>query len=276
MSMPSWVHRPKDQPPNSEPLDWRRKKEEKKKKWSFRLRQPVIPSKVIRDDPCREMEGWITAITEMKTWIFMFPVGRGKAKDKTPGVRQNVPVCFQGFCWRLFFPRLQWRWHTSLPRLWAQLLYSSLLLQTAQEDLPVHLNRAMNFPSLLFVLFQTEISWCPTHCVLLKGVILNFSYRGIQIFMCLSFVFPRQNRLHKLFILCDGALTDLLLSMVCCGSLGAPPFHMHPHISQHHIKTDTNFSPGKMLQWLMFTLMFLFLSFILILLVARNISSLEN
>lgn len=114
------------------------------------------------------------------------------------------------------------------------------------------------------------------HSVLLKGAILNFSYRGIQIFMCLSFVFPRQNRLHKLFILCDGALTDLLLSMVCCGSLGAPPFHMHPHISQHHIKTNTNFSPGKMLQWLMFTLMFLFLSFILILLVARNISSPEN
>lgn len=38
MSMPSWVHRPKDQPPNSEPLDWREKKEkEKKEKWSFRI-----------------------------------------------------------------------------------------------------------------------------------------------------------------------------------------------------------------------------------------------
>lgn len=30
MSMPSWVHRPKDQPPNSEPLEWKKKKKGEK------------------------------------------------------------------------------------------------------------------------------------------------------------------------------------------------------------------------------------------------------
>lgn len=85
----------------------------------------------------------------------------------------------------------------------------------------------MNFPFPLSVLFQTEISWCPTHCVLFKGArcYIKFQLQKNTDFHVLKLGFPWQNRLHKFFIFHAGALTDLLLSTVCCGSLRAPPFH---------------------------------------------------